>query len=108
MSPLKWLNEEVDDATTSEAHCKRIVIGVSESDDATWLLTTENCERLCDDSTFDTTPADRADDFAIFVHGHCSASATRAGTLDVNNTGESNALACCAPAVDVVKKITHG
>jgi hypothetical protein len=107
MSPLKRLNEQVNDAAAGEANGKGIIIGVAKGDNAAWLFSGKNCERFCNDSALDASTTHGTNDFAVFVDSHCGASATWARALDVNNASKSDALAGCAPTVDVVKKVTH-
>jgi hypothetical protein len=107
MSPLERLNEQVNDAAACEAHCKSIVIGVTKGDNATWLFSGKNGECFCNNSALNATTTYGTNDFTVFVDSHCGASATWARALDVNNASKSDALAGCAPTVDVVKKVTH-
>jgi hypothetical protein len=107
MSPLERLNEQVNDAATGEANCKGVVIGVAEGDNAAGLFARENRECFGDDSAFHATAADRTNDFTVFVDSHGSASTARAGALNVDNASKSNALAGCAPTVNVIKEVTH-
>jgi hypothetical protein len=107
MSPLKRLNKQVNDAAACEAHCKSIVIGVAKGDNATWLFSGENCKRFCNNSALHAAATHGANDFTIFVDSHCGTCASRARALDVDNASKSDALAGCAPTVNVVKKVTH-
>jgi hypothetical protein len=108
MSPLKRLNEEMNDAATSEADSECIVIGISEGHDTTGLFTTQDCEGFRDNRTLNATAAHGTDNFAIFVHSHCGTSTTWSRALDIDNARECDALAGCPPTVDVVEKVTHG
>jgi hypothetical protein len=97
----------MNDAAACETYCKGIVIGVAKGDNAAWLFSRKNGECFCDDSALNATTTHGTNDFAVFVDSHCGASATWARALDVNNASKSDALAGCAPTVDVVKKVTH-
>jgi hypothetical protein len=103
MSPLERLNEQVNDAATREADGKCVVIGVTECDNTAGLFARENRKCFGNDSAFHASTTHGTNDFAIFVHGHCGTCAAWARTLNVNNASKSDALACCAPTVDVVK-----
>jgi hypothetical protein len=107
MSPLKRLNEQMNDAAACEAHGKSIVIGVTKGDNAAGLFSGENCKRFCNNSALDASTTHGANDFTVFVDSHCGTSAAWARALDVDNASKSDALAGCAPTVDVVKKVTH-
>ena len=93
----------MNDATTCEADCKCVVIGIAEGDNAAWLFARENGECFGDDCAFHATAADRTNDFAVFVDGHCGTGTARARALNVDDASKSDALAGCAPTVDVVK-----
>jgi hypothetical protein len=107
MSPLKRLNEQVNDAAASETNSKGIIIGVAKGDNAAWLLSGKNGERFCNNSTLHASATHGSNDFAVFIDSHCCTRATRARALDIDNASKSDALAGCAPTVDVVKKVTH-
>jgi uncharacterized protein YcnI len=107
MSPLKRLNEQVNDAAACKANGKGVVIGVTKGDNPAWLFSGKNGERFCDNSALHAAATHGANDFTIFIDSHCSTCATRARALDVDNASKSDALAGCAPTVNVVKKVTH-
>jgi hypothetical protein len=107
MSPLKRLNEQVNNAAACETNGKGVVIGVTKGDNAAWLFSGKNGECFCNNSALNATTTHGTNDFAVFVDSHCGTCAARARALDVNNASKSDALAGCAPTVDVVKKVTH-
>jgi hypothetical protein len=107
MSPLKRLNEQVNNATACETNGKGVVIGVTKGDNATWLFSGKNGERFCNNSTLYASTTHRTNDFTVFIDSHCGTCTTRARALDVDNASKSDALAGCAPTVNVVKEVTH-
>jgi len=108
MSPLERLNEKVDDSTTRETNGECVVIGITKRDNSTGLLAAEDCESFGDDCAFHATTAHGTDDFAVFIDCHCGTGTTGARALDVDNASKGNALARSAPAINVIKKVTHG
>jgi hypothetical protein len=101
-SPFEWLNEKVDNAATCETNSKRIVIGVTKRDNSTWLFAGQDCECFRYNCALNAPATDAANDFSVFVYGHCGACSTWARTLNVDDARKSNALTCCSPAIDVV------
>ena len=82
---------------------KRIVIGVTKCDNSTWLFTGQDCERFGNNCAFNATATDTANDFAIFVDGHCSTWVARPRAFNVNHARKSNLFARRFPAVNVVE-----
>jgi hypothetical protein len=107
MSPLKRLDEQVNNAAACETNGKGVVIGVTKGDNTAWLFSGENGERFGNNSALHAAATHGANDFTVFIDSHCSTRATRARALDVDNASKSDALAGCAPTVNVVKEVTH-
>jgi hypothetical protein len=97
----------VNNSATREAYCECVIIGVTKGDNTAGLLARKYRERFSDNSAFNAPTAHRANDFAVLIDCHCSTCAARARALNVNNTSKGDALAGCAPTVDVVKEVTH-
>jgi hypothetical protein len=103
MSPLKRLNEQVNDAAACETNGKGVVIGVAKGDYTAGLFARENRKSFGDDCTLHASATDGTNDFTVFVHGHCGTGTTWARALNVDDASKSDALTGCAPTVDVVK-----
>ena len=67
----------------------------------------EDRQGFADDGTFDASAADAARHLARLGDRHCGPGQSRAGSFDVDDTGDGDPLATAPPPVDVSEQFLH-
>mgnify|MGYP003386155459 CR=1 FL=1 len=104
--PVQRFDEEVDGATTRQAHGERLIIAVAERHHAP-VARGEHVEGLHDHGPLDAASGNRAGYLAVLGDGHRCTRETGPGTLQVHHARYRNTLPLAAPALEVFQDLPH-
>lgn len=96
----------MDGPAAGQAHGERLVIGISECDDASRPVL-QALERLGHDRTLDTATGHRAGYLAVLVDRHGRARKARTGPVDVDDAGQGHLEALGPPTPKVRQYLFH-